>query len=87
MYRTSFAKSFKIYNKLGQFEYHHSDFTPGPVQQSIFETIGGGKVVYMGQLGEGTGIQEGIGIAVYSNGFIYEGCWKNGKYNGKGRVN
>ena len=84
MFRTEFSKSSEIYDKLGQFQYNHSDFTPGPIQQSIFETKAG-KAIYIGQLKEGTDIEEGIGIRVGSNGHIYEGCWKNGKYNGKGR--
>ena len=63
--------SSEICYKLGQFQYNHSDFTPGPIQQSIFETAGG-KVIYLGQLKEGTNIKEGIGIAVFNNGDTLE---------------
>ena len=74
-----------MYKKLGQFQYQHQDFTSGPIQQSTSETIRDDiKATTMGQLKEGTHIQEGIGIAVYSNGDIYEGFWKDGRFNGKG---
>ena len=85
MFRTNFSKSSEIYYKLGQFQYNHSDFTPGPIQQFIFEDIDDNKVIYLGQLKEGTDIQEGIGIMVISNGDIFEGCWKDDYWEGKGR--
>ena len=85
MFRKIFAKTFIVIKRLGQFQYCHSDFTPGPIQQFIYETNDGNKAFYSGQLKEGTDIKEGIGIAVYSDGDIYEGCWKNGRWNGKGR--
>ena len=84
MLRTKFEKSSEICDKLGQFQYNHSDFTPWPIQQSIFKSKKGFKAIYLGQLKEGTDIAEGIGIVVYSSGDIYEGCWKNDKKEGKG---
>ena len=68
LFRTKFSKSSEICYKLGQFQYNQSDFTPGPIQQSIFKTKTDNKAIYIGQLKEGTSIKEGIGIAVYSNG-------------------
>ena len=56
-----------MYQKQGQFQYNHSDFTPGPIQQSIY-LFKGFKHIYSGQLKEGTEIKEGIGIVVISNG-------------------
>ena len=85
LFRTKFSKSSEIYYKLGQFQYNHSYFTPGPIQQSIYE-INDNKVIYIGQLKEGTDIKEGIGIRVASNGDIFEGCWKNGEFNGIGSL-
>ena len=87
LFRTRFAKSSEIYRKQGQFKYHQKDFSLGSIQQLKYETTGDGKAFYLGQLKEGTDNQEGIGIAVYSRGDIYEGCWKDSKYNGKGRYN
>ena len=86
LFRTKFSKSSEICYKLGQFQYNHSDFTPGPIQQSIFETKKGTKAIYLGQLKEGTDIAEGIGTVVYSSGDIYEGWWKNDKKEGKGTI-
>ena len=83
MFRTKFSKTSEVYYKLGQFQYNHSDFTPGPIQQSIFEDADDDKVIYLGQLKEGTDIQEGIGIMVCINGVIYEGYWKNDNKEGK----
>ena len=84
LFRTVFAKSSEVYQTQGQFQYNHSDFTPEPIQQSIY-LFKGFKHIYSGQLKEGTEIKEGIGIVVISNGAIYEGFWKNDTFNGKGR--
>ena len=84
VFRTKFAKSSEIYSKLGQFQYSQANLTSSPVQQKIYTTTDGLKAIYLGQLKEGTSIQEGIGIVIYSNGGIYEGCWKNGYREGKG---
>ena len=56
-----------MYQTQGQFQYNHSDFTPEPIQQSIY-LFKGFKHIYSGQLKEGTEIKEGIGIVVISNG-------------------
>ena len=68
LFRTKFEKSSEIYAKLGQFEYSQPVFSPGLIQQSIYTTKAGNKAIYLGQLKEGTKIQEGIGIVVSSNG-------------------
>ena len=86
VFRNSFEKSNEIYSKLGQFQYRKSDFTPEPIQQLNFNTSEDGKAVYLGQLKEGTDIQEGIGIQVYSNGDIAEGYWRDCELNGKGSI-
>ena len=57
-----------MYFKLGQFQYQPSYFTSSPVKHSIYKTNEGNKAIYLCQLKERTGIQEGIGIAVYSDG-------------------
>ena len=68
LYRRKFAKSYRVYKKLGQFQYRHQDFTPGPIQKTMFETMNGNYAIYLGQLTEGTCILEGIGIVVSSDG-------------------
>ena len=40
---------------------------------------------YIGQWNPTTDIREGKGILVKVDGSIYEGYWKNNKFNGKGR--
>ena len=68
LFRIKFEKSSEIYYKLDQFQYNYSDFTPGPIQQSLYINDKGTKVIYIGQLKEGTDIKEGIGIRVGSAG-------------------
>ena len=40
---------------------------------------------YLGQWNPKTNKEEGVGIEVGSEGWIYEGYWKNGYSNGEGR--
>ena len=61
--QNSLSKSSEMYFKLGQFQYHQQDFTPGPIQQLIYDT-NYSKTLYFGQLKGGADIKEGIGIAV-----------------------
>ena len=73
--QNSLSKSSEMYFKLGQFQYHQQDFTPGPIQQLIYDT-NYSKTLYFGQLKGGADIKEGIGIAVIkwnlSNNFYPE---------------
>ena len=77
MFRISKANISELYQKLGQFQYNHSDFASGPIRQSRFAIDDGAEAIYVGQLIEETEIKEGIGIAVYNDGRIYEGYWKD----------
>ena len=41
---------------------------------------------YHGQWNIGNSERDGIGIQVWADGSKYEGCWRNDKANGKGRL-
>ena len=84
LFSSNFANSSEIYSKLGQFKNYQQYCSDVPIQQLIFHSTAG-KSIYFGQLKKAVEVQEGIGIAVYRNGDIYEGYWKDGKRNGKGR--
>ena len=71
--------------KLGQHAYPHHLDSSRPVQIKKDAIIGGKKYIYCGQFEEGTDTWDGFGILVYSDGNIYEGCWKNGSINEFGR--
>ena len=84
-FRTGFKKAREVYSKLGQHAYSHQFDSKRPLQIKRGTTKLGNKYIYFGQLEERTNKRDGVGISVYSDGRIYEGCWKNDNLNGFGR--
>ena len=72
-------------SKLGQHTYPHQLDSSRPLKVNKGTLTNGNKYIYFGQLEEGTNKWDGVGTIVYSDGRIYEGCWKNDKANGFGR--
>lgn len=79
----------EVFTELGPFKYRESDITEVLWDDSnleIRDVKGIKNWYYFGQWNRASNLREGRGIAVYLDGSIYEGIWKNGKKHGSGRL-
>lgn len=80
------------YERYKPFKHMNSDITDMEfneddlVLRGVTELDDQGFWVYLGQWNKHTNKPEGRGVAVFKNKALYEGMWKNGKENGKGKV-
>lgn len=78
----------KLHQTLGPFVYRKSELNSLKLNEDeleIRDVEKDGDMYYVGQWNAETNSKEGRGIAVFTNGAIYEGFWKNDVKNGAGR--
>ena len=75
----------ELHNKLPAFDYNANAPHPDRVKRVYkSRTFLADDSVYDGEWNK-YNLRDGRGISVWPNGDLYEGYWKNGKFNGKGR--
>ena len=70
----------KVRKQLGEFKYDEVEEKDKPVKKSLNK-----KISYEGETDD-KGFKDGRGVQTWPDGTTYEGHWKNGKANGRGRL-